>query len=77
MCVINDIKLFVFCGFKTFRKAAKGNYDGESEAVGAIRQEMYSQPGGRMGDAFNMNRDRLNVGRDARVSFKKIVATHG
>ena len=77
MCVINDLKMFVSGGIRTFRSAAKGRYNGESEAVGAIREEMMSQPSGRIGDVINMHRDRQMVGHDARVGFNKIVLANG
>lgn len=77
MCMAESFKMFFLGGLRTFRSAAKGNYDGESEAVGAIRREMFSQPGGQRGDVINMHRDRRMVGRDARVSFEKIVMGHG
>lgn len=77
MCMTESFKMFFLGGFRTFRSAAKGNYDGESEAVGAIRREMFSQPSGRMGDSLNMHRDRMMVGRDMRAGFNKIVLTNG
>ncbi len=77
MCIINEVKSFVFSGMRTFRTAAKGKYDGESEAVGEIRREMFSQPTGRYGDVLNMHRDRQMVGRDARIGFNKIKAANG
>lgn len=77
MCVISEIKYFVANGFRTFRSAACGNYNGESDAVKAIRQEMFSQPSGRAADKMNMRRDRMMVSRDIRFSFNNIVAANG
>lgn len=77
MCIVHHIKLFFFSGWNTFRSSAKGEYSGESEAVGAIRREMFSQPTGRLGDTLNMHRDRMMVGRDMRAGFNKIVLANG
>ncbi len=77
MCIINEVKTFVFRGVRTFRTAAKGKYTSESEAVGEIRREMFSQPTGRYGDVMNMHRDRQMVGRDVRISFNKIKTANG
>ncbi len=77
MCIISEVKIFVFRGIKTFRIAAKGKYNGESEAVGEIRREMFSQPTGRYGDVLNMHRDCQMVGRDVRIGFNKIKAANG
>ena len=77
MCVINDIKEFAVGGFKTFRKAAKGSYDGESEAVGAIRQEMFSRSSGRGNDVLNLHHDRRMVEHDARLGFNKVILING
>ena len=77
MCIVYHIKLFFYSGWRTFRSSAKGEYEGTSEAVDAIRREMFSQPSGRMGDTINMQRDRMMVGRDMRAGFKKIVLANG
>lgn len=77
MRIINEVKIFVFQGMRTFRSAAKGKYCGESEAVGEIRREMFSQPTGRYGDVMNMHQDRMMVGRDARTGFIKITTGNG
>ena len=61
MCIVHHIKLFFFSGWNTFRSSAKGEYSSESEAVGAIRREMFSQPTGRLGDALKDRKStRLN-----------------
>lgn len=77
MCIVLQIKMFFLSGWQTFRASSKGKYDYESEAVGDIRREMFSQPLGRMGDTLNMHRDRMMVGRDIRAGFNKIVLANG
>ena len=77
MCIVHHIKMFFFSGWRTFRLSAKGEYSGESEEVGAIRREMFSQPSDRLGDTLNMHHDRMMVGRDMRAGLNKIVLTNG
>lgn len=77
MCIVLQIKTFFLSGWQTFRMSSRGKYDYESEEVGAIRREMFSQPSGRLGDTLNMHRDRMMVGRDMRAGFNKIELTNG
>mgnify|MGYP003571253340 CR=1 FL=1 len=77
MCILDYVKEFVSCGWSTFRTSSKGKYNGESEAVGKIRREMFSQPSGRLNDVKNMQHDREMVGRDMRAGFNKIVLSNG
>ena len=76
MPIIMKIAHFATKGMRTLHFAARGCYDGESDAVRLIREEMLSQPSGGFNDALNMRRDRMQVGRDTRISFKKIKAKY-
>ena len=77
MSVIGSIKDFISSGWQTFRLAARGMYDGESEAVSDIRREMFSQPSGRMRDAENLRHDRQMIIRDMRTAYEEIVLANG
>ncbi len=75
--IIMKIVHFASNGARTLRNAAKGRFNEESEAVRILRVEMLSHTSSRMDDIQNMRRDRMMVGRDARVSFEKIVEDNG
>ena len=61
--------IFVSNGVKTFRAAAIGCYNGESEAMRQIREDVMNDP---VSDSDRLRRDWRNVGRDVRVSFTKL-----
>lgn len=66
--------IFITNGVKTFRAAAIGSYDGESDTVRQIREEMM---GNTASDSENLRRDWKNVGRDVRTSFNKLTIPNG
>lgn len=66
--------VFFTNGVKTFRAAAFGNYNGESEAVRKMREEMMNSSSS---DSDNLRRDWKNVGRDVRHSFNKLTIPNG
>jgi len=76
MFAANCIMGFVTDGAKTFRDAAKGRYNQESEAIQELREEMFGESS-TTSDAQNLRRDRMMVGRDVRASYNKIVAENG
>lgn len=75
MLIVNCILSFVSDGARTFHDAALGKYHHESEAIQQLREELLGNSS-ITSDAQNLRRDRMNVGRDVRVSFNKIVAQH-
>ena len=77
MCMFLQVKMFFINGWRTFRLSSKGEYDYESEAVKDIRHEMFSPSSGSIGDAYNMHRDLMMVGRDMRAGLNKIALTNG
>ena len=77
MLIIMKIVRFAVNGVKTLRSAARGRYNEESDAVRSLRMEMLTPAEGRISDVQNIRRDRMMVGRDARVSFNKIVSDNG
>lgn len=72
MCLINEIKRFISGGAKTFRDAAKGQYDGDSQAVKEIREEMMREIN-QSEDGNNIKNDRKNVAVDIKRSFDKLI----
>lgn len=77
MLIIMRIVRFAANGARTFCQAARGQYNEESDAIKSLRVEMLSHPDMRINDVLNMKRDRMMVGRDARVSFNKITTGNG
>ncbi len=66
--------LFFANGVKTFRSAAIGKYDGESDVMKQIREDMMNNSSS---DSDNLRHDWQNVGRDVRNSFNKLSAQNG
>lgn len=75
MLFANCFLSFVSDGARTFHDAAMGKYHHESEAIQQLREELLGKSS-ITGDTQNLRRDRMNVGHDVRISFKKIVAQH-
>ena len=59
---------------KTFRSAAIGAYNGESETISRIKEEMMNESAS---DFDNLCCDWKNVGRDVRTSFNKLTTPNG
>ena len=59
---------YIINSLHTFRAAARGRYSYESDSVRQIRESVMAT----QSDADNLRADRMNVGRDVRVSFNKI-----
>jgi hypothetical protein len=71
MCILKELKRFIANGSKTFREAASGQYDGDSQAVRDIRKEMLRDRNSA-DDSNNLKKDRRNVAGDIRRSFDKL-----
>lgn len=71
MCILNEIKRFVSNGSKTFRDAASGQYDGDSQIVKDIRKEMLRDRT-QSDDCEELRKDRKNVASDIRGAFNKL-----
>lgn len=65
---------FVSNGIKTFRTAAVGSYNGESEAVRQIREDMMHNTAS---DSERLRRDWKNISRDVRISYNKLTVPNG
>lgn len=64
-------------GFRNWRKALKGKYVSESEAMAGIRMEMLCAPSDRRTDASNRMKDRAAINGDIRRSFNKLILANG
>lgn len=71
MCILNEIKRFISNGSKTFRDAASGKYDGDSQTVKDIRKEMLRDKT-KSDDCNGLKKDRKNVASDIRGAFNKL-----
>lgn len=74
MNIVYLIYTFIVNGVKTFQSAATGHYDGESDTIGQIRDEMMNDSAS---DSDNLRRDWKNVERDVRVSFNQLTMSNG
>lgn len=66
--------VFFANGIKTFRSAAIGSYNGETDVVRQMREEMMNNSAS---DSDNLRRDWKNIGRDVRTSFNKLAIPNG
>ena len=64
-------------GMSVFRKASKGKFKEESDAVKNIKEEIMSNSSNRHIDIENRLRDRRNVEADIRRSYNKIILENG
>ena len=65
---------FFLNGVKTFRSAAAGRYDTESDDVRMMRDEIMDNS---ISDSERLRRDWKNVSRDVRTSFNKLTMQNG
>jgi len=68
---------FIFNGAKTFRIAASGKYDFESDSVKQIRKEMLGKKSTRSSDLENLKHDQKMISGDFRSGFNKLVLNNG
>lgn len=74
---IKKIQEFAVNGMSVFRKASKGKFKEESDAVKNIKEEIMSNSSNRHIDIENRLRDRRNVEADIRRSYNKIILENG
>lgn len=77
MCILKKIQEFTANGMSAFRKASKGQFKEESDAVRNIKEEIMSDSSNRHIDIENRLRDRRNVEADIRRSYNKIILRNG
>ena len=77
MCIIKVITSFISIGAKTFRVAASGKYDFESDSIKQIRKEMLEKDSTRSSDLENLKRDQKMISGDVRSGFNKLVLKNG
>lgn len=77
MCILKKIQEFAVNGMSVFRKASKGKFKEESDAVKNIKEEIMSNSSNRHIDIENRLRDRRNVEADIRRSYNKIILGNG
>jgi hypothetical protein len=59
-------------GFSTLSAAACGEYDGESEEMKALRQEIMTMDLSPRSDKLNLIKDRDNVRGDRKRAFERV-----
>lgn len=68
---------FTANGIRVFAQSSKGLYNGESDDVRKIKEEMMTGKSDRHRDLENRMRDKRNVEVDIRKSFNKIILENG
>lgn len=79
MCILKEVKRFIVNGALTFREASQGRYKQKSEAISAMREELFNdeEQTGFATDRKNLLRDKQKIQGDIRKSFNNYVLNHG
>lgn len=76
MCMLKrKVGSFIKRGAATFRKASKGQYKQNSEAISDIRKELFGRENERADDKKKLLGDRRNIEDDVRRAFDKLAIT--
>lgn len=76
MNILREAFRFASNGAATWRKAASGRYDYESDDIRRIREEL-ARGSSRADDKLNMLKDRSRMYADCRSAFNKIKRRNG